>query len=172
MRKGLAVWVVLILVSSGVAFAQSTSVIATITQEVTSGMFTLTAAGTTTANVNVLNLGGLTFPTAATCAATVSLWSSTGSQIGTSKTITVASGVAGSVSFTESSGIYRVVISYPLTPAAAPTTGGGTVIPVRASCSLVPTLELQNGAGSTVVYITQFYGVPQISPLSPLLSRP
>lgn len=172
MRKCLAIWGVLILVSAGVAFAQAPSFITTITQQVSSGMFTLTTGGTATAKVNVLNLGGLTFPTSGTCAATISFFDGSGSTTPVfAKTITnLGTGQAGSVSYS-GAGTFRVAISYPLTPTVTNTT-----TPVlRASCSLIPTLELQTGTGAganTVVFITQFNGVPQIQPLTPLLSRP
>ena len=170
MRKCLAIWVVLILVSAGVAFAQGgTAVIVTVTQEVSSGIFTLVAGGST-AKVNLLNMGGVTFPTGATCAATVAFLDNTGATKYTQTVGAIGSGAAASVIFpAPPGGTYRATISYPLTPTAAT----GSTTPVRASCSLVPTLELLDvTTGRTMVYITQFNGVPQVSPLTPLLSRP
>jgi hypothetical protein len=143
-------------------------------------MFTLTAGGVATARVNVLNLS---FTTSGTCTANVSLYNSAGTSIAGPEPITVVSGAAGSVIFGPAGssptptaatvpGFYRVVISYPLTATPATPASGSTVIPVGATCSLVSTLELIGPSG-TAAYITQFYGVPQISPLVNLLtSRP
>jgi len=176
-----------LLISAGLATAQTTTT-PTFESAVTTGIVGFMPSAQT-AQLNVLNTGGLfaaasatgtttTTPVAAACPVELQFFDAQGTVRKSMQVANLAPGTAASLTFTLSDlpagtvvfrlGIRGVVKSNPIVSGPIPA-GSGTMIPAFSFCSLLPTLELfDTSTGVTQMFTsdTRPFGIPVAVPLA------
>jgi len=175
-----------LLISAGLTTAQTTTT-PTFESAVTTGIMGFTPSSQT-AQLNVLNTGGLfavaattattTTATAAACPVELQFLDAQGTVRKSMQVANLAPGTAASLTFTLSDlpagtvvfrlGIRGVVKTNPIVSGPIPA-GSGTMIPAFSFCSIMPTLELfDTSTGVTQMFTsdTRPFGTPVAVPLT------